>query len=382
MRTPRFKPLRAALSLSVLALVAVVVAACGGGGSSEDAKATIDKAFSTSIKSANVNLALSANVEGVPQLQQPVELKLSGPFQTNGKSKLPSLDWDVSASGGGQSISGGLVSTGDNAFVTFQNQNYEVGEQQISQINQQLASQTGQNKTLKDFGIDPKSWLSNATDEGDEEVNGAETTHVKADVDVGKMLTDFNKAVEQAGGAMGGSPAQQITPQQIDQFKQVVKDPKVDVYVGKDDDTLRRLKVDIAFEIPEEQRTQFQGAQSGNLTLSLDLSEVGEEQTVQAPPNPRPLSELQQQFGSGGGFGGGGSTPGAGGSGGSGSGGSGSGGSGSGGSGSGGSGSGGSGGSGGGKQPSSADAQKWAKCIQQADPGNQAEIAKCNELLR
>lgn len=370
MRTPRFRPLRAVLSLSVLALVAVVVAACGGG-DSEDAKATIDKAFSTSIKSANVNLALSANVEGVPQLQQPIELKLSGPFQSNGNSKLPSLDWDVSASGGGQSISGGLVSTGDNAFVTFQNKNYEVGEQQISQVNQQLASQTGQNKTLKDFGIDPKSWLSNATSEGDEEVNGAETTHVKADVDVERMLTDFNKAVEQAGGAMGGSTAQQITPQQIDQFKQVVKDPKVDVYVGKDDDTLRRLKVDIAFEIPEEQRTQFQGAQSGNLSLSLDLSEVGQEQTVQAPPNPRPLSELQQQFGGGSAFGGGGTAPGAGGSGGSGS------------DGGSGSGSGGSGGSGsGGSKPSSADAQKWARCIQQADPSNQAQIAKCNELLR
>jgi hypothetical protein len=367
LKSPRFRLLRAAVSFSALALVAVLVAACGGGGgSSDDAKTTIDNAFSHSIQSANVTLQFNAKVNGVAQLQQPVSLKLSGPYQSNGKGKLPSLKWQASFSGGGQSITGGVTSTGDNAFVNFQGSDYEVGKDQVAQINQQLATQTGQKKTLADFGIDPKNWVTDAQDKGDENVNGTDTTHVQAGVDVSKMLTDLNKTIGQAGGAMGASAPAQLTPQQIDQVKQVVKSPKIDVYVGKDDDTLRRLNVSIDFSIPEAQRSQFQGAEGGNITFSLDLADVGKQQTITAPANPKPISELQSALGGlgGGGLGGSGS--------------SGSGSSPPGSSGSGSSGSGGSGSSGANAQK----LQKYSKCLQQADPSDSAAIQKCSELLK
>ena len=360
MNFPRFKPLRAVFSLSVLALVALLVGCGGGGGGDKDPKEAINDAFSTPIESANVTLSMKVSAEGVPQLEEPAEVKLSGPFQSNGKEKLPSLDWQVSVSGGGQSFSGGLISTGDNAFVNFQGSDYEVGEEQVAQINQQLGQQT-QDKTLKDFGIDPNNWVTNAEDEGNEEVNGADTQHISAGIDIEKMLNDLNKTVEQAGAMSGGATPQQITPEQIEQIKQVVKEPKIDVYVSNEDDTLRRLKVVVDFEIPEDQRSQFQGASGGTFEFSLDLAEVGEEQTIEAPANPKPLSELQ---GSLGGLGGGGTTtpdPGASGD-----------------SGSSGSGSSGSGGSG----ATAEDFEKYSKCIEQADPSNTAEIQKCSELLK
>jgi hypothetical protein len=357
LKFPRIKPLRAAFSLSVLALVALL-AGCGGGG--KDPQEALNDAFSTPIESANVTLSMKISAEGVPQLEEPAEVKLSGPFQSNGKEKLPSLDWQASVSGAGQSFSGGLVSTGDNAFVNFQGSDYEVGEDQVAQLNQQLGQQT-QDKSLKDFGIDPNNWVTNAEDEGSEEVNGADSQHVSAGVDVEKMLADLNKTVEQAGAMSGGAAPQQITPEQIEQIKQVVKEPKIDVWVGSDDDILRRLTVVVDFEIPEAQRAQFNGASGGKLEFSLDLAEVNEEQTIEAPANPKPLSELQ---GSLGGLGGGGSTPtpdpGASGDSGSGSGGSGSGGSGA----------------------TAEDFEKYSKCIEQADPSNTAEIQKCSELLK
>jgi hypothetical protein len=355
LKSPRTRPLRAVLAVCAFALVAALLAACGGG-SSDDAKATIDKAFSTPIHSANINLTFSAKVDGAsaPQLSQPISLKLSGPFQSNGRTKLPTLNWQASFSGGGQSASGGLISTGDRAFVSYQGSNYEVPAAQVAQINQQLGSQTTQKKSLKDYGIDVKSWLTNAQDKGDENVNGADTSHVQADIDVGKMLTDLNKVVQQASAVTPSAPSQ-ITPQQIDQIKQVVKNPKMDVYVSKDDDTLRRLNVSIDFSIPEAQRAQLQGATGGNLTFSLDLNDVGKPQTVTPPANAKPFSELQSQLG-------GGTT----------------GGSGLGGSGTGGSGSGGSGSGGG---TSSKTAQKWAKCLQQAGH-NAQKIQECNKILQ
>jgi hypothetical protein len=361
-----------ALVFALLATVALI-AGCGGGGggSSEDARALIDKAFSTSIPSADLTLNITAEVRGVAQLQEPVTLKVAGPYQSNGSEKLPDFNWQVSISGGGQAFSGGLISTGDNAFVNFQGTNYEVGAERVGQFNQQLAQQTGSGKSLKDFGVDPQSWVKDPQDKGDESVNGVETTHVEASVDVGKMFNDFNKTIQQAGGAMGSSAPQQLSADTISKIEEIVKDPKFDIYVGKDDNRIRRLSVKIDFEIPSDQRAQFQGAEGGTLSFQIDFAKVGEKQTITAPANAQPISELQQQLGgllggAGGGLGGSGSGGSGSGSGGSGS----------------GSGGSGSGGSGGGSSPTPAQFEKYSKCLQAADPSDTGAIQQCAKLLK
>src|SRR3954454_12973421 len=167
---------------------------------------------------------------------------------------------------------------------------------------------------------------------------------------------------------MGTSAPSQLTADQISQVTQVVKNPKFDVYVGKDDSKIRRLSVSVDFEIPSEARSQFQGAEGGNLTFSIDFAKVGEQKTITAPANARPISELQQQLGGlGGGLGGLGGSGSPGPSGGTGS--------------SGGSGSSGSGGSGG-SNPTPAQFEKYSKCLQNADPSDTGAIQKCAQLLK
>ena len=354
LKSPRFTPLRAVTLLAALALVGLI-AGCGGGGSSSDAKDTVKKAFSHSIHSAVVNLQFSAKVDGVAQLSQPIQLKLTGPYQSNGKTKIPNFNWQTNVSGGGQSFSGTLTSTGDNVFVGFQGSNYEVGKAQVAQFNQRLGTQT-QGKSMKDFGIDPVNWITDAQTKGDETVDGVTTTHVQAGLDIEKMLNDLNKTIDQAGAAAGST--QKLTPQQISQVKDVVKNPKFDVYVGKDDDTLRRLNVSVDFQIPDNMKSQFQGATGGNITFSLDLTKVGQPQTVTAPPNPKPITQLSGALGGLGGAGGssgGSASPTPGGSGSSGS---------------------------SGKSPSSKQFQAYSQCIEKADPSNTAAIQKCAALLK
>jgi hypothetical protein len=165
---------------------------------------------------------------------------------------------------------------------------------------------------------------------------------------------------------MGANAPSQLTQDQIDQVSQVVKDPKFDIYVGKEDDKIRRLAVSVDFEIPSDARAQFQGAEGGTLSFSIDFAKVGEPKTITPPANAQPIADLQEQLG--GLFGGG--VPGA--SGGSGS------------SGSGGSGSSGSGGSGssGGTNPTPAQFEKYSKCLQNADPSDTAAIQQCAKLLK
>src|SRR4051812_9173289 len=74
--------------LIFLAALGALIAGCGGG-SSKDAKAELRRGFDSAITSANVTVDLSVSVKGVPQLQQPIRIKLGGPYQSNGSNKLP-----------------------------------------------------------------------------------------------------------------------------------------------------------------------------------------------------------------------------------------------------------------------------------------------------
>src|SRR4051794_30554161 len=283
---------RLLLVVSMLSLALLTGCGGGGGGSSEDARALLDKAFKTPITSADVTLNIEAKVNGVPQLSQPINLKVAGPYQSNGKGKLPSFNWQVSVSGGGQAFSGGIISTGDNAFVNFQGTNYEVGADKVAQVNQS----SGPGRSLKDYGIDPQAWVKDPTEEGTENVNGVDTTHVKASVDIGRMFSDFNKTIQKAGSMSTAAP-QQLSPETIQKIQDVVKNPQFDIYVGKSDNKIRRLSVSVDFQIPADQRAKFQGAEGGTLNFSIDFAKVGEPQTITPPSSARPISELQQQLG-------------------------------------------------------------------------------------
>jgi hypothetical protein len=363
------------LALAVVALAAGLLAGCGGG-SEEDAKALLKRGFNESIESANVTIDISAKVDGVPQLNQPVRVKLGGPYQSNGKTKLPSLNWDVSVSGGGQTFSAGLISTGDKGFVNFQGTNYQVDDSTMTQL-QQAAAQGGTSgsKSLKQFGVDPLNWVTDASVEGESDVAGVKTKHVTTGLDVEKLFQDLNKVVARAGGAVGQAKPTQLTPELIDQIKKIVKDPKLDVYVGKDDGKIRRFALSLDFEVPKDSQQQARGVKGGNLSVSVEFANVGEPQTIQAPANAKPISDLGKQLrGLGGALG---ATGGIGGT--------------SGGAPSGGDTGGVPGGTpggepgstgGGGKSPSSEQFQKYAQCLNNAKPSDTAALQKCSELLK
>ena len=65
-------------------------------------------------------------------------MQLSGPYKSNGRTKLPSFDWTIAFTGGGANFDGRLTSTGDDVFVGFQGQNYDAGTNVIARYNQTL----------------------------------------------------------------------------------------------------------------------------------------------------------------------------------------------------------------------------------------------------
>jgi hypothetical protein len=281
-------------------LAASLLAGCG-----EDDKKSVtdllDKAFESSIGSADVKLDIEIELDGVDQLEDPIELSLTGPYDSTGDAEIPSVDWDITVRAQKQSFNAGVTSTGDRAFVGFQGTEYEVRPEAVAELNRQVAASRKREggRDLSDFGVTARDWVVDAEEEGDEEVAGADTTHVSGKLDVTRALEDLNKVVEEAaklGGQAGQQAPPKLTDEQKKQIDEVVDDPRFDVYVGQDDDKLRRLSADVEFEVPDDSRDQVGGLEGGRISFSIEFANIGSAQPIEAPEDARPIEELTRQL--------------------------------------------------------------------------------------
>jgi hypothetical protein len=302
----------ARIVLFVLALlVPAVLAACGSSGnsssssSSEDPQKVLDETFNNDQQVNSGNLALNVSVEATGTQSGNLTASLDGPFQSdaNDKTAFPQLDLTakVSGSGGGQNVDfqGGVTATSDAAFITYNDQAYAVPDSTFQQFKaayeQQAQSTQGsgsQNASslFDQLGIDPSTWLTNVTNEGTTDVNGESTIHISGDADVQQILTDLSKAVQNVPGAA----AQGIDPSQFSQASQFIKDAHIDIYSGADDHILRKLDISLDIAPPPSAAS---GITDLKIDFSVGVSDVNSPQTITAPTDTKPLSDLQQQLG-------------------------------------------------------------------------------------
>jgi hypothetical protein len=276
--------------------------ACGGGGG-EDPDKVLKETFSgdKKVTSGKLDLKLGLDAEGSASLAGPIAVTLSGPFQSQGPKTLPKFDFDLALALAGRTLSAGAVSTGDAGFLKFQKQDYSVPPDVFTQFKQGYERSQNQQKgndqtpSFSSLGVDPSKWLKDPKSEDDTDVAGVQTTHVSAGVDVPKLLDDVNRILSRAG-ALGASQSQQVptqlTEQQRKTIEDSVEDATFDVYSGKDDKTLRRLTVKIKFKVPENQRANAQGLSGGTITFDLTLADLNQQQTIDAPANPKSFDEL------------------------------------------------------------------------------------------
>ncbi len=366
-------PVRPRLIALLLALIVVAlgagVSACGGG-SGADARQVITQTFAGKkrVNSGKLNLSLTANLSATglaaTQLKDPIVIKMSGPFQSKGDAKLPAMDLELAVTGAGPDFAAGAVSTGDKGYVTFQGKPYAVPDNVFANFKkgfeqqQKQDNKTNNNLDLKALGINPDTWLQNPKNLGDEDVGGATTTHVSSDVNLDALLKDLDSLLKRADKL--GLSQQQLkqVPQGLNsqsrkQIKDSIKKAKVDIWTGKDDKTLRRLILDVSFDLPPALQSQAQGVTGGDVKLDLEVADVNKPQDIKPPANPRPWSELRKLIPNttslGSGLGGSSGTTGSSGS-----------------------------GAGSGSS-SSKRAQQYLKCVQKA--AKPADVTKCGSIL-
>jgi uncharacterized membrane protein YgcG len=332
----------------LLALVcAAGLAACGGDGGDADPRAVLRETFGSGkeVRSARVDLALQLDTEGIASVSGPLALRLSGPFASTDPKKLPRFDLTARVEASGQSLEVGAISTGEKGYLTVQGQAYELSDDLYKALADGFARQAQcaderDGVSLRALGIDPERWLTSPRNAGTDKVGGADTIHVTAGVDVPRFLEDVNRILGRADARRGADPCdeegdeasrrgagrRQLSKAEREAIAQGVKDASVDVWTGEDDRMLRRLRLAIAFEVPEGERAALNGLERGEITFDLTLGALNEDQDIEAPEDARPLSDLERALSGVGGALGGGSGSGGSGSGGSGGAGSGSGG--------------------------------------------------------
>jgi hypothetical protein len=166
------------------------------------------------------------------------------------------------------------------------------------------------------FDVDPGSWLKEPKIEDSKSIRGVSTTHVKADLDVRRIVADVGKVQSRAlaqlerevRGPIDGEANSQLgrlSPQAFDRVRQVLEPgfeqlerrvgdlvPKAtfDLYAGKADSVMRKLQVDIEFK--REQNTAI----TGRISLAMELFDVGAPQTVQLPRSARPFAARKRKI--------------------------------------------------------------------------------------
>ena len=316
------KPIRILLALCALAITGALIAGCGDDDDDADAdpQTVLEDTFNNDTTVNSGNLTFSASVQAEGEEGGTFEGTLSGPYQGDPESTaaIPQLDWAVSATGdiAGQSLDfdGGLVLTEDNAFVEYDGTAYELGAETFGPLKEQLETQAQAAETdspatfqaaceqaLQQAGagdtgacdVDLATWLTNVTNEGTEDVGGSESTHIHGDANLDQILNDIGGIV----GAVPGLSSQGFDPAQLGLLEGAVDTATVDVYSTTDENLLSKLDVNVTLDLTALGGAAGVPVSTVDVGFGYEVSDLNEEQTIEAPADPQPIDQLFSELG-------------------------------------------------------------------------------------
>jgi hypothetical protein len=304
-RTNRTRNLASALLLAVLS--AACIAGCGGGSTSQDASSLLRQTFSGPhrVNSGNLDFTLTFSPSGSRTLSSPITLSFGGPFQSLGKGKLPASDFNVRLSALGTGGTVGILSTGTKGYVTFQGKSYQLPQADFQRLESSFSSLSaspagsGNSGLLNKLGIQPLHWLENPQVVGDENVAGASTTHIHANINVAALLDDFNTFLQKAAslGVSGSSSFPRgISATSRSRISREIQSPTFDVWTGKSDKTVRKLLIEVNLPVSGKTSTLLGGLRTAGIGLTLQYANLNQPQTISAPSTVMPYGQFQTKL--------------------------------------------------------------------------------------
>ncbi len=316
------KAIRILLALCALAIPGALVAGCGGDDddtADADPQSLLEDTFGNDTKVTSGNLTLTASVNAEGKEGGTFEGSITGPYQGDPENvaAIPQVDWTASASGelAGQPLDfdGGLVLSEDNAYVEYNDTAYELGTETFAPLKEQIEAQadaeqlesgasfqTACEQALAQAGggdvsacdIDLVSWLTNVTNEGTEDVGGAESTHLHGDANLDQILDDIGGIV----AAVPGLSQQGFDPAQLQLLEGAIETATVDVYSTTDDNLLSKLDLNLTLDLTTL-GTGVVPVSTVDVALGYEVADINEEQTIEAPSEAEPIDQLFSDLG-------------------------------------------------------------------------------------
>jgi hypothetical protein len=293
--------------LLVAAFASLTLGACGSS-SSDGGNATtlLKQTFSGShvVASGNLSVSLTVTPTGSSTISGPITLSFGGAFQSLGKGKLPASNFNVSISALGKTGSLGILSTGTTGYVSLQGASYRLPAatfQKLESSFAQIGASPGSSGSgsLGALGIDPLHWLVGPSVVGRETIGGADTTHIRARVDVAALLADINTFLSKAS-ALGVSGARSLPKGISDATRSriagEVKNPSFEVWTGDGDKTVRKMSIRLTLPVSGQTSTALGGLRSADIGLVLQYADLNKPQSIKAPTSVRPFSEFQTKL--------------------------------------------------------------------------------------
>ena len=227
---------------------------------------TLKAALSGKLDSAAFDLQIELAGGG-----EAATVDLSGAFERGAAHDIPALDLHAAVNAMGQSFDGGFVAVDEKAYFTQGDDVWRVPAEAWDPLVRAVADGAGAGRPPLAFEVHPETWIRDAKTVGKENLDGVETTHVSASVDVESVVRDVTAAAP-------GNAARLTAPKRM---ARLVERAEFDAWVGSDQ-ILRRLTVRLAFDVRERLHGAGQPA-AGSVDVALNLSGVNRAQDIQAP---------------------------------------------------------------------------------------------------
>ena len=296
---------------AILAAMATVFAACGGGddsdSSGEDPQKVVETASLKGVKSGELEMSLHVKSEGDEGGE--VDVELTGPFEAKTQKELPQLDLTATVSGSAEgeeiNFDGGITLLTDRGFIEYEGTAYEIdpttfgfAKSALEQAQQQSESEGGDITACQKVveNLEFSQFADNLQNEGSEDVGGVSTTKVSGDLSVSGAIDALVDLTEDPACSSQLEAAGSAIPlDELEEAKGVatkaIKKAHVDLYVGEDDNIVRKMAMELTIESPED------ASETVEMELEVAVNGVNEEQSFSAPENAKPLEALFKKLG-------------------------------------------------------------------------------------
>lgn len=300
---------RTALFVAPIAAIALIGAGCGGGDSTtgttgnqtgssggDDPVAILNniKIPDTQTQPTKIVFKVNADLKGQisePQVAAilgdgPISIDLSGPVDPSKQSG--ELAFDLKA--GKLAFKGNLrVLEGNKSFIQINDKWYELPASTTNSAPTNPEDLQKISDALK--SVNTAELLKDPKLEGSEDIEGHATHHISGDVDTAGLV----KAAAEIAKSQGEGPSASEIAEAEQKLGEYVKNAKVDVWVGKDDQEIKRLQIKGDFTTDASMKSQS-GLDGAAIDILVQATPT-DAPDVEAPSGALSAQQFQQDLG-------------------------------------------------------------------------------------